>query len=76
MLFLVSTVFHIYSFIGSNHRLKALLHRCDRAMIYIFIAGAYTPWLHLKTYTDGGCVCIGLIKSLLYKQYDSNMTLI
>jgi len=54
MLFLVSTVFHAYSFMGSNHRLKALLHRCDRAMIYLFIAGAYTPWLHLKTYTDGG----------------------
>ena len=51
MLFLVSTVFHTYSFLGSNHRLKELLHRCDRAMIYIFIAGAYTPWIHLKVCT-------------------------
>ena len=38
----------------SYSRLKGLLHRCDRAMIYIFIAGAYTPWLHLKNYAEGG----------------------
>ena len=54
MLFLVSTAFHTYSFMGSKKSLKTVLHRCDRAMIYVFIAGAYTPWLHLKTYTDGG----------------------
>lgn len=27
--------------------LKDLLHRGDRAMIYIFIAGSYFPWLSL-----------------------------
>lgn len=30
--------------------LKNLFHRGDRAMIYLFIAGSYTPWLMLKAY--------------------------
>lgn len=50
----MSTTFHTYSFLGSDHRLKGLLHRCDRGMIYLFIAGAYTPWLHLKSFEEGG----------------------
>lgn len=29
--------------------LKDILHRCDRAMIYIFIAGSYFPWLSLSS---------------------------
>lgn len=32
-----------------NRQLKDVLHRCDRAMIYIFIAGSYFPWLSLST---------------------------
>lgn len=28
--------------------MKDILHRCDRAMIYVFIAGSYFPWLTLE----------------------------
>ena len=31
---------------------RDVLHRCDRAMIYLFIAGSYTPWLNLR-HLDG-----------------------
>ena len=30
-----------------------IFHRGDRAMIYVFIAGAYTPWLNLKEFQEG-----------------------
>lgn len=29
--------------------MKHFLHRCDRAMIYIFIASSYFPWLTVGT---------------------------
>lgn len=29
--------------------MKDVLHRCDRAMIYIFIAGSYFPWLTVQS---------------------------
>ncbi|KAL9872452.1 monocyte to macrophage differentiation factor isoform 2-T2 [Glossina fuscipes fuscipes] len=45
MLFIISTFFHCSCFC-TNH--KNILHRCDRAMIYIFIAGSYFPWLQLQ----------------------------
>lgn len=53
LLFVVSTVFHCVhcccsSAAGPTPRLgglKDLLHRCDRAMIYVFIAASYFPWL-------------------------------
>jgi len=48
-LFGVSTLFHVIFCANGNHGLlKHILHRCDRAMIYVFIAGSYTPWLTLK----------------------------
>jgi len=47
-LFSVSTVFHLVAAICREGIWRELLHRSDRAMIYLFIAGAYTPWLNLK----------------------------
>ncbi|KAH8273444.1 hypothetical protein KR018_001583, partial [Drosophila ironensis] len=37
--------------------LKNVLHRCDRAMIYVFIAGSYFPWLTLEN-TDQSAILI------------------
>jgi len=47
-LFTVSTVFHAVAAFSSNSLWRDLFHRADRAMIYLFIAGSYTPWLHLR----------------------------
>ncbi|KAK9888351.1 hypothetical protein WA026_000605 [Henosepilachna vigintioctopunctata] len=44
-LFVVSTSFHSVFFCGKHKSLVNFLHRCDRAVIYIFIAGSYFPWL-------------------------------
>lgn len=36
-----------------NYRpLKDALHRCDRAMIYIFIAASYFPWLNVDHFPE------------------------
>lgn len=47
-LFTVSTVFHCVAAVSQQSLLRDLLHRSDRAMIYLFIAGSYTPWLYLR----------------------------
>jgi len=47
-LFSVSTVFHCVAAVSNEGIWKHLLHRSDRAMIYLFIAGSYTPWLNLR----------------------------
>merc|ERR1711936_957327 len=47
-LFTVSTVFHMVAAVSKEGIWKDLLHRSDRAMIYLFIAGSYTPWLNLR----------------------------
>jgi len=47
-LFTVSTIFHIVAAVSNKGMWKDLLHRSDRAMIYLFIAGSYTPWLNLR----------------------------
>ncbi|KAH8037641.1 hypothetical protein HPB51_015075 [Rhipicephalus microplus] len=44
VLFVTSSLFHSVHFLGKLRTLKVILHRCDRAAIYIFIASAYTPW--------------------------------
>lgn len=49
LLFFISTFFHCMFYCNRNRQLKDFLHRCDRAMIYIFIAGSYFPWLSLST---------------------------
>lgn len=46
-LFAVSTCFHSVFYCQQHTQLKDALHRCDRAMIYVFIAGSYFPWLSL-----------------------------
>ncbi|KAJ8916002.1 hypothetical protein NQ315_016680 [Exocentrus adspersus] len=38
--------------ISAGLYLKDILHRCDRAMIYVFIAGSYFPWLTLEQLPD------------------------
>jgi monocyte-to-macrophage differentiation protein len=50
-LFTVSTVFHTVAMVSRNRLLHDIFHRSDRAMIYLFIAGSYTPWLNLKHLT-------------------------
>ncbi|CRL03457.1 CLUMA_CG016311, isoform A [Clunio marinus] len=47
LLFCISTAFHCVFYCKKNLLLKDILHRMDRAMIYIFIAGSYFPWLNL-----------------------------
>jgi monocyte-to-macrophage differentiation protein len=49
-LFSFSTVFHCSCFHPTyrDSTIKHLLHRVDRAIIYIFISASYTPWLLLR----------------------------
>ncbi|CAH1100268.1 unnamed protein product [Psylliodes chrysocephalus] len=53
-LFTVSTSFHCVFFCKGCSQLKDVLHRCDRAMIYVFIAGSYFPWLTLEKFPIEG----------------------
>lgn len=52
-LFSISTIFHSVFYVGKFRLLKEVLHVCDRAIIYIFIAASYTPWLLLKDIKPG-----------------------
>lgn len=53
MLFTVSTAFHTSCYLcNSKSRLRKGLHRGDRAMIYIFIASSYFPWLTIMQNMD------------------------
>nr|CAI5845848.1 unnamed protein product [Callosobruchus analis] len=53
-LFCVSTSFHCVFYCNKHKQLKDVLHRCDRAMIYMFIAGTYFPWLTLEPLPHDG----------------------
>nr|CAG4638800.1 EOG090X0FVK [Cyclestheria hislopi] len=46
LLFTVSAAFHTTCLCGKS-KIRDTLHRADRAMIYIFIAASYFPWLSL-----------------------------
>nr|CAG4647483.1 EOG090X0FVK [Megafenestra aurita]SVE92717.1 EOG090X0FVK [Megafenestra aurita] len=46
LLFTISAAFHT-TCLCNKSRMKDVLHRGDRAMIYIFIASSYFPWLTL-----------------------------
>ncbi|XP_012271804.1 monocyte to macrophage differentiation factor isoform X2 [Orussus abietinus] len=52
LVFVVSTTFHSVHYCNRNRKLKDVLHRCDRAMIYLFIAASYFPWLYLKEFPN------------------------
>ncbi|KAH3864089.1 monocyte to macrophage differentiation factor-like [Dreissena polymorpha] len=49
-LFTTSTLYHSLSFAGAKGLLKHCFHMGDRAVIYVFIAASYTPWLLLKDF--------------------------
>uniref|UniRef100_A0A182JFW7 Monocyte to macrophage differentiation factor 2 n=1 Tax=Anopheles atroparvus TaxID=41427 RepID=A0A182JFW7_ANOAO len=75
MLFFVSTCFHCVCYCNHNRPLKDALHRCDRAMIYIFIAGSYYPWLSLGHTTHPQivsvvkwCVWVMAVLGIIYQQ--------
>ncbi|XP_065319469.1 monocyte to macrophage differentiation factor-like isoform X2 [Gordionus sp. m RMFG-2023] len=45
--FIISSLFHYFSYLGNNEKLRSIFHLCDRTIIYIFIAASYTPWLSI-----------------------------
>ncbi|KAL4241011.1 hypothetical protein ACF0H5_001790 [Mactra antiquata] len=49
-LFTTSTLYHCLSFTHSEGMWKRFFHIGDRAVIYVFIAASYTPWLVLKDF--------------------------
>ncbi|XP_017889068.1 monocyte to macrophage differentiation factor 2 isoform X1 [Ceratina calcarata] len=75
LVFTVSTFFHSVHYCNNNRQLKDTLHRCDRAMIYIFIAASYFPWLNVDHFPDDEllfamryAVWIMAILGILYQQ--------
>lgn len=50
LLFSISFFYHWVFYRHRNLMLKDFLHRLDRAMIYVFIAGSYYPWLILENF--------------------------
>ncbi|ESP03948.1 hypothetical protein LOTGIDRAFT_230242 [Lottia gigantea] len=61
LLFTVSTTFHTLSYSGKFSSLKNFFHIGDRAVIYIFIAASYTPWLCIKDFNQWGNIVLWLV---------------
>ncbi|XP_076243407.1 monocyte to macrophage differentiation factor 2 [Calliopsis andreniformis] len=75
LVFAVSTFFHSVHLYNHNRQLRDALHRCDRAMIYIFIAASYFPWLNVDhfphdelLFTMRYAVWIMAVLGILYQQ--------
>ncbi|XP_013404591.1 monocyte to macrophage differentiation factor 2 isoform X2 [Lingula anatina] len=60
-LFITSTTFHTISYTGKCMSWKNVFHIGDRAVIYIFIAASYTPWLTLKDMQTWGMQTLWLV---------------
>jgi monocyte-to-macrophage differentiation protein len=74
-LFSVSTCFHVFASFGKSNWIRDILHRGDRAMIYLFIAGSYTPWLTLRVFAPNGwanqlswAIWVFAILGIIYQQ--------
>ncbi|XP_001603607.2 monocyte to macrophage differentiation factor isoform X1 [Nasonia vitripennis] len=71
----VSTLFHCAHFWFCQGLVKNILHRCDRAFIYIFILGTYFPWLYAEVLEPyelfekiRAGLCVMVILGILYQQ--------
>ncbi|ELU12479.1 hypothetical protein CAPTEDRAFT_159890 [Capitella teleta] len=60
-LFSVSTIFHTISYSAKCSTLKNFFHIGDRAIIYVFIAASYTPWLALKNFDGWGTLTLWIV---------------
>lgn len=61
-LFTVSTTFHVLAYCsGKCSQLRNFFHIGDRAIIYIFIAASYTPWLMLKEYNSSAVTVLCIV---------------
>jgi hemolysin III len=61
LLYLASTIYH---FIPITHRAKAVMQRIDHAMIYVLIAGTYTPICFVTLRGGWGWSLFGVIWGL------------
>lgn len=70
-LFVASTMHHIcdmlYRPLGGRRKLRYFLHITDRAVIYLFIAASYTPWLCLRDCGSPSFVWALAVFGILYQ---------
>ncbi|XP_063444738.1 monocyte to macrophage differentiation factor-like isoform X2 [Mytilus trossulus] len=60
-LFTTSSLFHLFAFMGECKTLKYIFHIGDRAVIYLFIASSYTPWLTLREFNGIGDEVLSIV---------------